>query len=198
MADTYNTKWAFLWDLHDDGIEDSVRLLREEIGLDAVSVAAAYHSLQQLRPQRPDAKLMICPQAAIYFQPEAELYGDTAIEPNVAALAQESNPMAELADSCSRRGLDLIAWTVCLHNSDLATRYPEFAQQTAYGDNLGWIPCAGENDVRAYVVALCSDLVRNYGVRRLELEMCNFSGLRPCPPPHQGRRAIGHHRLLSL
>ena len=119
---------------------------------------------------------MVCREAAIYFRPDLALYGDTAIEPNVAPLAQASNPMARLAASCSREGLDLIAWTVCLHNSHLAVRYPEFAQQTAYGDNLGWAPCPGEDDVRAYVVALCTDLVRNYGVRRLELETCNFGG----------------------
>ena len=173
---TYSTLWAYPWDLHDDGIDESVRYLREEVGLDAVSVAAAYHSYQQLRPQRPGAKLLIADTAAVYFQPDSSLYGNTAIQPNVAALALESNPMANLANSCSRHGLDLISWTVCLHNSDIARRYPQFAQQTAYGDNLGWIPCAGEDDVRAYVVALCSDLARNYGVKRLELETCNFGG----------------------
>ena len=165
--DTYSTLWAYPWDLVDDGIEESVCRLRHEIGLDAVSVAAAYHSYQQLRPQRPGAKLEICDVAALYFQPAADLYEDTAIEPNVAPLALESNPMAALADSCSRHGLDLISWTVCLHNSDIGRRYPQLAQQTAYGDSLEWAPCPGEDDVRAYVVALCKDLVANYGAKRL-------------------------------
>ena len=174
--DTYSTLWAYPWDLVDDGIEESVCRLRHEIGLDAVSVAAAYHSYQQLRPQRPGAKLEICDVAALYFQPAADLYEDTAIEPNVAPLALESNPMAALADSCSRHGLDLISWTVCLHNSDIGRRYPQLAQQTAYGDSREWAPCPGEDDVRAYVVALCKDLVANYGAKRLELETCNFGG----------------------
>ncbi len=141
---TYSTLWAYPWDLYDDGIDESVCYLREEVGLDAVSVAAAYHSYQQLRPQRPGAKLLISDVAAIYFQPDTGLYGDTAIEPNVAALALESNPMANLANSCSRHGLDLISWTVCLHNSDIARRYPQFAQQTATATTWGGSPVRGK------------------------------------------------------
>ncbi|MBT7864269.1 MAG: hypothetical protein HN712_28415, partial [Gemmatimonadetes bacterium] len=112
----------------------------------------------------------------IYFQPDLSLYADTAIRPRVADLVQHGNPMARLADQTQRVGLDFISWTVCLHNSDLAQKYPSLAQQTAYGDRLGWILCPGEEDVRAYVVAICRDLVANYGVKRLELETCNFGG----------------------
>jgi hypothetical protein len=200
QGSTYNTIWAYPWDLHDDGIDVCIRYLREDVGLDAVSVAAAYHTFQQLRPQRPGAKLLVSNEAAVYFQPDQELYRGTAIEPNVAALAQQSNPLAELGSSCSKHGLDLIAWTVCLHNSDVAARYPQFAQQTAYGDNLGWIPCPGEDDVRAYVVALCTDLVHNYGVKRLELEMCNFGAYGHThhhPKDGMVLGSIGHY-LYSL
>ena len=53
-----HTIWSYLWDLVDDGLEDSVRYLGQELGLDAVSVATAYHTFQQLRPRRPGAKLL--------------------------------------------------------------------------------------------------------------------------------------------
>lgn len=172
----YNTIWAYLWDLHDEGIAESVRYLRNEIGLDAISVATAYHTFQQVRPHRPGGKLLTGEAAAVYFRPDDRLYGDTAIKPHVAPLARDSNPLRDLAEACAGQGMDLISWTVCLHTSRLAQAYPQYAQQTAYGDNLGWILCPGEDDVRAYVTALCTDLVANYGVRRVELETCNYGG----------------------
>ena len=172
----YNTIWTYLWDLCDDGIAESVRYLRNEIGLDAISVATAYHTFQQVRPHRQGRKLLTGDSAAVYFLPDGSLYGDTAIKPYVAPLARDSNPLQELAETCAGQGLDLISWTVCLHTSRLARTYPQYAQRTAYGDNLGWILCPGEDEVRAYVSALCTDLVANYGVRRVELETCNFGG----------------------
>jgi hypothetical protein len=64
---SYFTMWTYLWDLVDEGIEDGVRLLKNEIGLDAISVATAYHSFQQLRPQQPGKKLLTVRDAALYF-----------------------------------------------------------------------------------------------------------------------------------
>ena len=73
----YHTVWAYLWDLVEDGIRDSVRFLRNDIGLDAISVATAYHSFQQLRPHRPGRKLLTSDRASLYFQPDATLYGES-------------------------------------------------------------------------------------------------------------------------
>lgn len=165
--------WSYLWDLADGGIADSTRRLRD-LGLDAVSVATAYHSFQQLRPHRPGRRLLIEPEAALYFEPDPTLYTKTSIRPRVAPLAAQGQPLAALRDAAGARGLDLISWTVCLHNSDLCRRYPHLSQQTAYGDGLGWVLCPGCDDVRAYVVGLCRDLACNYGVKRIELETCSF------------------------
>ena len=172
----YHTLWSYLWDLVDDGIEDSVRYLGQELGLDAISVATAYHTFQQLRPQRPGAKLLTANTAAVYFQPDPSLYQETVLRPHVAPLAHRANPLARLAGACQREGLDLISWTVGLHSTHLAVNYPRCAERNAYGDNLGWSLCPGDPDVRAYLIALCRDLVLNYRVRRLELESCGFGG----------------------
>ena len=172
---SYSTIWAYLWDLLDDGIDEAVPRLRDA-GLDGVSVATAYHTFQQLRPHRPGPKLLTAERAAVYFQPDQSLYADTVIRPHVAALAQGANPLEHLARASRDAGLDLISWTVCLHNTFLAHQFPDCAQQTAYGDSLGWHLCPGSPDVRTYVVALARDLAVNYGCRRIELESCNFGG----------------------
>jgi hypothetical protein len=54
----------FLWDLVDDGRADSVLRLRD-MGHKGISVATAYHTSQQLRPHRPQQKLLIEDAAAI-------------------------------------------------------------------------------------------------------------------------------------
>jgi hypothetical protein len=172
----HHTIWAYLWDLEDDGIADSVSLLKGEIGLDAVSVATAYHSFEQLRPNRLGPKLMKADQAAVYFQPESSLYRDTCLRPRVAAMCLQDNPLDQLARAASAKDLGLISWTVCLHNTWLATSYPHCAEQGAYGDHPGWSLCPSSDDVRSYVISLCTDLARNYGVSRIELESCHFGG----------------------
>ena len=171
----YATLWAYLWDLVDDGLDDAVARVRDA-GLNAVSVATAYHTFQQLRPQRPGRKLLTADRASLYFEPEAALYADTALQPHVAELARRDNPLERLSRACGNAGLDLISWTVCLHNTYLAQQHPECAQRNAYGDSLGWHLCPGSPDVRAYVRALARDLVTNYACRRVELESCNFGG----------------------
>jgi len=112
----YATLWAYLWDLVDDGLDDAVARVRDA-GLNAVSVATAYHTFQQLRPQRPGRKLLTADRASLYFEPEAALYADTALQPHVAELARRDNPLERLSRACGNAGLDLISWTVCLHNT---------------------------------------------------------------------------------
>lgn len=171
----YSTIWAYLWDLVDDGIDEAVHRIRDA-GLNGISVATAYHTFQQLRPHRPGSKLLTSECASLYFEPDESLYSNTAIQPRVADLALNGNPLADLAGASRSAGLDLISWTVCLHNTHLAAKHPDCAQRTAYGDSLGWHLCPGSRDVREYVKALARDLVTNYGCRRIELESCNFGG----------------------
>jgi len=47
---SYATMWTYPWDLLDDGVEDVVGRLREQVGLDALSLATSYHSVEHLRP----------------------------------------------------------------------------------------------------------------------------------------------------
>jgi hypothetical protein len=172
----HTTLWAYLWDLVDDGLEAAVRRCRDELGLDGLSVAAAYHSVQQLRPAAVAGKLFQARDAALYFQPDPAAFRDTRLRPLVAPLAQQGDPWGRLAACCHGTGLELTAWTVCLHNTYLAWQCPDLAQVTAYGDSLGWALCPGCDDVRAYVVALARQLVGRYGVHRVELESCHFGG----------------------
>jgi hypothetical protein len=150
--------------------------LKEDIGLDAMSLAAAYHTFEMLRPHSTDKVLLQIPEAAIYFQPQPELYKSTVIDPHTSPLMGSSNWYGEAAEAASKSGLELIAWTVFLHNSYLSLKYPNCAEVTCTGDVSTSRLCPSNSDVRAYAVAIGRDLTENYGISMLECEGLSFGG----------------------
>ena len=176
MSSFYATMWAYPWDLHEEGAEAALRRIREDAGMNAVSLAAAYHSFEMLRPHLPKNNLLQIPRAAVYFQPDAALYRDTRMRPVVSPLMDRANWYAEAVEAAGRVGIDLVAWTVFLHTSSLAGQYPECAEVACTGDVRTHHLCPANPDVRVYACALAKDLVQNYGIAALECEALNFGG----------------------
>jgi hypothetical protein len=175
-ATTHATMWIYVWDLLDEGIDVVLRRLREEVGLDAISVATSYHTVAHLRPHSPAGRWFVAHDAAVYFRPDAALWQGLRLQPHVSALAQERNPLAEICAAAERRGLRVISWTVCLHNTRLGRLHPDCAVQNAYGDVLTSDLCPANPDVRAYITTLARDLSSNYPLAALELESIGYSG----------------------
>ncbi|MBT5536075.1 hypothetical protein HOK31_23590, partial [Candidatus Poribacteria bacterium] len=99
---TYTTMWAYPWDLLDDGVDDVVRRMRDDIGLDAVSIATSYHSVEHLRPHTKGARMFSTVDGGIYFQPDASLWRGVSLQPNVAPLAADRDPLAEICAAADR------------------------------------------------------------------------------------------------
>lgn len=172
----HTTLWSYPWDLADGGPEVIAIRLRDEIGLDAISLASAYHTFEMLRPHSPAQVLLQIPQAAVYFQPGTGLYADTPIQPHVSPLMGGENWYADAAGAAAGAGLELIAWTVFLHNSYQAGRHPECAEVTCTGDvSTSWL-CPANPGVRAFAAALARDLAENYGIALLECESLSYGG----------------------
>ncbi|MBB31777.1 MAG: hypothetical protein CME25_23100 [Gemmatimonadetes bacterium] len=172
----HTTLWTYPWDLNASGPDIVAHRLRNDIGLDAVSLAAVYHSFEMLRPHSRDKVLLQIPTAAIYFQPQSSLYADTAIDPHVSPLMGSANWYGEAAAATSKAGLELIAWTVFLHNSLLAGRHPRCAEVACTGDISTSRLCPANPDVRAYAIAISKDLTKNYGISMLECEGLSYGG----------------------
>lgn len=168
--------WSYTWDLTYESVNDTIGRLRNDIGLEGISVATSYHSYEMLCPHRKGQKFVWEPESAVYFQPQASLYSDTPIKPHVSRTARDTDPLRAIGDACERHGLKLASWTVCLHNSYLATHYPDHAQRNAFGDVRPHALCPSSPAVQAYMVALAQDLTTNYPVQVLELETMNFDG----------------------
>jgi hypothetical protein len=176
LSNLHTTLWAYPWDLADGEPKAIATRLRDEIGLDGISLASAYHTFEMLRPHSPDKVLLQIPQAAVYFQPDAVLYADTPIQPHVSPLMGDDNWYAHAARAAAGAGLELIAWTVFLHNSYQAGRHPECAEVTCTGDVSTSRLCPANPGVRAFAAALARDLVKNYGIALLECESLSYGG----------------------
>lgn len=197
---TYTTMWAYPWDLLDDGVEVVVRRLREEIGLDAVSLATSYHSVEHLRPHTRGRRFFQSFEAALYFPPDSSLWKGWALQPNVSPLATQTNPLERICEAAERVGLKVESWTVCLHNSFLGRRYPHVCERNVFGDPYPPHLCPSNGDVRAYVTTLVRDLATNYPLYAIELESLHYGGFGHFHGHEKIGLELGHvgRFLLSL
>jgi hypothetical protein len=172
----HTTMWTYPWDVMDEGVERVLGTLKEEVGLDAISLATVYHTYDELRTHMPGKKLYSGYEDAIYFQPRLELYADTQIKPKVHPMAAEQNPVEIIAEACAARGLELISWTVPLHTQYLARKHPDCALLGAFGDRYPGCLCPAHPQVREYVRALSRDLDSNYNLQMIEYESLHYMG----------------------
>jgi hypothetical protein len=178
--------WAYVWDVIDEGVDPVISSLKNEIGLNTLSVATSYHSVDHLRVHRLEHNIYNSP-GATYFQPDRSLYTNTRIEPPVSPLAEQTNPLRQISDGCDRHGMRLSSWTVCLHNSQIGRNHPEVIQRDVFGNPCWNALCPANGDVREYMRALVTDLTENYNFATVELEACDYQGGRH----HHAHEKIG-------
>jgi hypothetical protein len=94
----------------------------------------------------------------------------------VSALARERDVFGEVRGAAERRGVEVHAWTVFLHNDALAARYPDCAPRNAFGDPHLTELCPANPDVRAYARALAAD-VAGLGVASIFAESLHYHPL---------------------
>ena len=167
--------WIYPWDLMEVNIDDVVSHLAEEIGINTLSLATAYHSVEHLRPLANGEKVFRSPKASLYFQPRSDFYRQTRLEPNIHSLVQDVSILPRFVSSCRSNGIKPKSWTVYLHNSYLGTQYPDCVQQNVYGDHYTYALCPANPDVRAYAIAL-SEALQNQGMEIIEIESLSYMG----------------------
>lgn len=165
--------FLFATDLRDEGVETVLDNVQGRAGLQGVTMACAYHHARDIFPHNPVRKVRFLEGGAVFFRPEARRYAGLRIQPQVSRLAEENDVLAELVDRAGRRGLAVRAWTVCLHNTTLGSRYPDCAVRNAFGDPYITALCPANPDVRAYLRALVADIAR-YGVGAILAEALGY------------------------
>jgi hypothetical protein len=168
--------WSYLWDCVDDGIDATLRDMKENLGLTALSVATHYHSVEHLRPHTRGAFIYRA-DSSLYFAPDEKYWHESPMRHQVAPVAG-NDALRQVCQRAAEVGLDVVSWTLCCHGSWLGRTYPESTEQNAFGDHHPESLCPANPAVRAFLKALVGDLSHNYDLSLLELESCHFAGSR--------------------
>jgi len=150
--------FAFARDLRDEGVEAVLDNVRHRGRLDGVGLAVAYHDGRDVFPHNPRSRVGLLESGAIFFAPDPAVWVASELQPRVSELVQDGDPLAELLGRAAPLGLDVHAWTVFLHNDELARRAPACAQENAFGDRDPGTLCPAQPAVRDYVRRLVTDL----------------------------------------
>lgn len=161
--------WAYPWDLIDEGV-DTVAERLAEIGIDEVSLATNYHTVQTYHPHNPVRSTFFAHPSS-YFKPSDE-YG--RLEPVVNEKMGDDDWLAQIVDELEDTHLRLNSWTIGCHNSRLGMRNPELTLENPYGDNLVYGLCPSKDEVQKYLRTLLSDLDSRAPFDRIELETFDY------------------------
>lgn len=148
--------FAFPSDLAAEGVAEVYDRIRG-LGVDAVTLAVAYHQARDVTPHRPTGRLVHRADGVFLPLPRS-LWADVRLRPPT----QPEDEMAATARFFAA-GVPALAWTVFLHNTTLGTRYPDACAVNCFGDPLRADLCPANPDVGDYAVALARTVVATTG-----------------------------------
>lgn len=176
--------WTYPWTVLDEGRAELSML--SAVGVDGIALVGHYHSVETFMPRGTDGPQFTAFPGGCYFDPPERRFADLAIDPPVNTVESVEDPFGTAQSLAQASGLDVAAWTVCLHNSRLGATNPAFRIESAFGDAHDHALCPSHPEVRAYfatVVATLADL----GVARIDLESVGVPSVR-----HGHGDAFGH------
>ena len=147
-----------------------------DLGVQQVTLAAAYHSTRALTPRHPGRRVVTAEHAAVLYPPDAARWAGRTLRPYEQSWVASDDPFAEAAEALAAAGLEVHTWVVLAHNSRLGAEHPDTSVVNAYGDRYPWAPCIARPAVRAYLVALAAEAAVRGGARGTELESCGWYG----------------------
>ncbi|MFF3952651.1 hypothetical protein ACFYY1_05545 [Streptomyces sp. NPDC001890] len=147
-----------------------------DLGVQQVTLAAAYHSTRALTPRHPGHRIVTAEHAAVLYPPDATRWAGRRLRPYEQSWVASDDPFAEAAEALAAAGLEVHTWVVLAHNSRLGAEHPDTCVVNAYGDRYPWAPCIAGAGVRAYLTTLAAEAAVRGGARGTELESCGWYG----------------------
>ncbi|MGN9781938.1 hypothetical protein ACTMTF_10945 [Nonomuraea sp. ZG12] len=165
-----NIAYAYPWDIVGDPAAPE-RLAA--LGVDAVALAASYHSTRAATPRHPGHRVLDVPHSAFYLPVRPEAWGRL-----VPAAPTWTTPDAYLLASEELRaaGLKVYAWTVLTHNAHLGQAHPDLVVRNAFGDRYPYALCPSWEDVADYCERLVREVLTAGEPDGLILEGCGAMG----------------------
>lgn len=166
--------FTYPWDLADHGYEAALGEIAHA-GFSNVNLAMQYHNGKFLLPRNPKRRVYYAEDGAINYRPDLSKYGE--MKPRLHSLVSEdSSPADEVNNRKDKLGLNLVAWTVCLHNRWLGEQFPEAVQHTVFADPLYNSLSPAHPLTREYMIAHVTDMASRYDLHAIMLESPGYMG----------------------
>jgi hypothetical protein len=174
VADRRVAGHAYPWDvLGDAGFADRAR----DLGVDTVTLAAAYHSTRAATPLHPRHQVVTADHAALYRPVREEAWKERRLVPKAPTWVDDPDPFATAAQTLRQAGLTVAAWIVLTHNTRLGTANPDLAVVNCFGEPYPYALCPANAEVREYAAGLAGEALRDVAVDEVSLEACGQLGL---------------------
>ena len=182
---------CFTTDFADEGVDETIAYLRD-LGITRLIPASVYHAGFFIYPHNPRVKVRMLEDGVTYFHPTASCYADSPIKPVVASVCKETDWFAQICEKAQAAGMEMSAWTVCLHNSRIGLLHPEATIHNVFGDSYPHAMTPAHPSAIAYVRATVADLAEHYPLHSILLEAPNYRRRK-----HGGDWVAGHHHERS-
>lgn len=166
--------FVYPWDVNGDP-EAPARIAG--LGVEQVTLAAAYHSTRALTPRHPRHRIVTAEHAAVLY-PADDRWAGREPRPYPAGDWAPGDAYGEAAAALAEAGLEVHSWVVLAHNSRLGAEHPDTSVVNAYGDRYPWAPCIAQPATRAYLVDLAAEAAVRPGAHGTELESLGWYGLQ--------------------
>ncbi|MGW0614624.1 hypothetical protein [Streptomyces sp. NPDC002788] len=166
--------FVYPWDVNGDP-EAPARIAA--LGVQQVTLAAAYHSTRALTPRHPRHRIVTAEHAAVLY-PADDRWDGRELRPFAAGAWAPGDAFGEAAAALADAGLEVHTWVVLAHNSRLGAQHPDTSVVNAYGDRYPWAPCIAQPATRAYLTDLAAEAAVRPGARGTELESLGWYGLQ--------------------
>ena len=166
--------YVYPWDLADEGPAAAFAAIAGA-EFRSVHIASAYHRRTVPPAAQPAREGAICRGRRDLLRPSPDRFG--RLSPRVGSIVAEGGEVGALFRAATAAGLDPVAWIVGAHNTWLGERHPDVTVENAFGDRYLHSLSVAHPEVRAYLVALASD-VAAHGPGAIELELFGHLGFR--------------------
>ncbi|MEV7386302.1 MULTISPECIES: hypothetical protein [unclassified Streptomyces] len=167
--------FVYPWDV--DGDPEAADRIAA-LGVDQVTLAAAYHSTRALTPRHPRRRIVTAEHAAVYYPVDGDRWTGRRLRPYPAGDWAPGDAYGEAAEALRGAGLEVHTWVILAHNSRMGAEHPDTSVVNAYGDRYPWAPCIAQPATRAYLTDLAAEAAVRPGAAGTELESLGWYGLQ--------------------
>jgi hypothetical protein len=175
------TAYAYPWDVARLGADRVIGDLADK-GIEAIDLAATYHPIDTLSPRGAEVRHFSSPRGAVHFPARSERYA--RIKPSFAPDDAIRAAWPAVHQAAAAAGVGLNSWTVLIFQPWMGDAYPDCLRVLPGGDPVGASVCPASADVQEYYAIMCADIVDQFGIEILRLEMAgtpayDYGWLRP-------------------